>query len=113
MCYKKALELFNTVKDRYGFVIVRNEEYYLAASPSGVSRECGAFIGLIDNTFKVVNSIDLYADHLYCYSWIDFDNLEEACKHLNAIMKKYHKLLFRIKQSKIQQKIKKLQQDFE
>lgn len=112
MRYKDALELFETVKDRYGFVIVRDEVGNLEASPPGVPKECGAFIGLIGNTFKVVHSIDLNVDQLYCYSWLDFDNLDEACKHLDTIMEKYHKLVFKQKQLKLDKKLKDIENDF-
>ena len=113
MRYKDALELFNTVRDRYGFVMVRDDDNYIAASPAGVPRECGAFIGLIGSTFKVVHSIDLNGDQLYCYSWDDFNNLDEACKHLDTIMEIYHKLVFKQKQLKLKQKLKDIENDFQ
>ena len=109
---KDALKLFNTVKDRYGFVVVRDELDYIAASPPGVDRECGAFIGMIGNTFKVVYSVDLNRDQFYCYSWIAFNNLDEACEHLDTIMENYHKLLFKLKNLKMQQKLKDIENDF-
>ena len=112
MKYKDALELFNTVKDRYGFVMVRNEDNYLAASPSDVPRDCGAFIGLIGRTFKVVDSVDLNEDQFFCYSWIDFDNLDEACKHLDTIMEKYHECCFKLKKFRMEQKLKDIENDF-
>ena len=112
MRYKEAQELFNTVKDRYGFVMVRDDDNFIAASPPGVSSKCGAFIGLIGNTFKVVHSIDLNGDQFYCYSWVDFDNLDEACKHLDTIMERYHKLVFKQKQFKLDKKLKDIENDF-
>ena len=113
MRYRDALKLFNTVKDRYGFVMVSEEDHYLAASPAGIPRKCGAFIGLIGSTFKVVHIIDLDGDQFICYSWDDFDNLDEACKHLDTIMEKYHKLLFKLKQLKLNQKLKDIENDFQ
>lgn len=112
MRYRDALKLFNTVKDRYGFVMVREEENFIAASPSGIQPKCGAFISLIGNTFKVVQSIDLNGDQLYCYSWMDFDNLDDACKHLDTIMERYHKLVFKQKQFKLMRKLKDIENDF-
>jgi hypothetical protein len=112
MRYRDALKLFNTVKDRYGFVMVREEENFIAASPSGIPPKCGAFISLIGSSFKVVHSIDLDRDQFICYSWNDFDNLDEACKHLDTIMEMYHKLLFKLKQLKLNQKLKDIENDF-
>ena len=56
MRYKEALELFNTVKDRYGFVIVRDDDY-LTAPRMAISTKVGKGLVIYNSTVKETEAI--------------------------------------------------------